>query len=152
MILLLIEIDGLFCIGTQESDSNVEFWILTTSISYRIFLCYDGGDGDGYNGNWDNLIYSYQWSWRWKWICFVDDAERSSRGDLFREILRDEAVARLDELGKVPNSSPNFNFWCNSPQSTTAIINIVIITTATSELKLMPVATVAMWCVCDFEN
>ena len=45
-------------------------------------LCYDDNDDDGND-------------------LFIEDCEISSRNDLFREILRDEAVARLNELGKV---------------------------------------------------
>ncbi|KAK7859887.1 allantoate deiminase 2, partial [Quercus suber] len=44
-------------------------------------LCYDDDDDDGND-------------------LFIEDGEISSRNDLFREILRDEAVARLNELGK----------------------------------------------------
>ena len=32
---------------------------------------------------------------------FIEDGEISSRKDLFHEILRDEAVAQFNELGKV---------------------------------------------------
>ncbi|XP_041025963.1 allantoate deiminase 2-like [Juglans microcarpa x Juglans regia] len=53
-------------------------------------------------------------------FIFSDDAERSSRGDLFREILRDEAVARLDELGKVSDADGYLERTFMSPASVSA--------------------------------
>ncbi|KAG2687951.1 hypothetical protein I3843_09G072900 [Carya illinoinensis] len=53
-------------------------------------------------------------------FIFSDDAERSSRGDLFREILRDEAVARLDELGKVSDADGYLERTFMSPASVRA--------------------------------
>lgn len=41
---------------------------------------------------------------------FRADAEINGRSDLFREILRDEAVARLIELGKVIDFNPQLQF------------------------------------------
>ncbi|XP_035543885.1 allantoate deiminase 2-like [Juglans regia] len=53
-------------------------------------------------------------------FIFSDDAERSSRGDLFRKILRDEAVARLDDLGKVSDADGYLERTFMSPASVRA--------------------------------
>jgi hypothetical protein len=55
-------------------------------------------------------------------VCYADgndlfgeDAGISSRSDLFGEILRDEAVARLKELGKVTETQATtsaFDIYC----------------------------------------
>ncbi|XP_041027099.1 allantoate deiminase 2-like isoform X1 [Juglans microcarpa x Juglans regia] len=51
---------------------------------------------------------------------FSDDAEISGRNDLFREILRDEAVERLHELGKVSDADGYLERTFMSPASVRA--------------------------------